>query len=253
MGDHATKSEGEELEAPLDLDNPPFPLTAIDREVLATKDEDYHKITWDDLQEIIGTVIDAFVIITSIQLTRHTATNRLEKLKRLPSNLHKYLRWSFATKKAYGSITNFVVKERLFWTPTDPSIPVSATSFSHHSAVPFQDPRDYAILLNDWPYGFVPGLTHLLIWSRTPIAVDMSRDGDVTPESKVLIEDFVEAMFVRRLAERKGVEVDEARKPVIWFKNWVGLQSVRGVDHVHVIVRDAPEELVREWCVRKDL
>jgi len=43
---------GEEEE--LDLNNPPFPLTAIDREILATKDEDYHRTTWGDLKRIIG-------------------------------------------------------------------------------------------------------------------------------------------------------------------------------------------------------
>lgn len=48
------KVGNEELEAPLDLENPPFPLTAIDRGILATKDEDYHQITWEDLQTIVG-------------------------------------------------------------------------------------------------------------------------------------------------------------------------------------------------------
>jgi hypothetical protein len=38
----------------LDLNNPPFPLTAIDREILATRDEDYHRTTWGDLKQIIG-------------------------------------------------------------------------------------------------------------------------------------------------------------------------------------------------------
>jgi hypothetical protein len=38
----------------LDLDNPPFPLTDIDRKVLATKDEDFHRYTWDDLRNIVG-------------------------------------------------------------------------------------------------------------------------------------------------------------------------------------------------------
>ena len=41
-------------EAELDLNNPPFPLTAIDREILATRDEDYHRTTWGDLKRIIG-------------------------------------------------------------------------------------------------------------------------------------------------------------------------------------------------------
>lgn len=39
----------------IDYNDPPFPLTAIDREILATRDEDYHRITWEDLKEIIGT------------------------------------------------------------------------------------------------------------------------------------------------------------------------------------------------------
>ena len=38
----------------LDLNDPPFPLTAIDREILATRDEDYHRVTWEDLKLIIG-------------------------------------------------------------------------------------------------------------------------------------------------------------------------------------------------------
>jgi len=37
-----------------DYEQTPFPLTAIDREILATKDEDYHRITWEDLRRIIG-------------------------------------------------------------------------------------------------------------------------------------------------------------------------------------------------------
>jgi len=31
-----------------------FPLTAIDREILAMKDEDFALVTWEELKEIIG-------------------------------------------------------------------------------------------------------------------------------------------------------------------------------------------------------
>jgi hypothetical protein len=165
--------------------------------------------------------------------------------------LHKYLRWSFDTKKAYGSITNFVVQERLAWTPKDPDQPVSAHSFTHHSTVPFQDDRDYAILPNDWPYGFEPGIKHILVWSRTPIAVDDTL-GDVTSESKRLIEEFVESQFIRALAAEDGISLVEAKSRVMWFKNWVSLQSVRGVDHVHVLVKNAPESLLQQWFARHD-
>jgi hypothetical protein len=54
MGDVGDEEE-------LDLNNPPFPLTAIDREILATRDEDYHRTTWGDLKQIIGTATPSHV------------------------------------------------------------------------------------------------------------------------------------------------------------------------------------------------
>lgn len=137
------------------------------------------------------------------------------------------------------------------WTPKDDQ-PVTAHSFTHHSSVPFEDARDYTVLLNDWPYGFEPGISHILVWSRTPIAVDDVR-GDVTPASRHLIEAFVDQHFVQSLAKECDGGVEEARRRVMWFKNWVSLQSVRGVDHVHVLVKDAPESLLQEWFKRQDL
>lgn len=237
MGDPSAPSEAEhptsaspstpkpDTDTPeLDLKNPPFPLTAIDRALLATPDDQFHLTTWSDLQHIIS-------------------TNALEELKRLPSDLKKYLAWSHDIKARYGSITTFVIQERLRWTPlgqTDEGPP----KFGNVSSVPFADARDYAVLVNDWPYGLAPGILHLLVWSKTPIPVDSER-GDVTPESRRLIVDFVQRYFVD--------EVERGWEQVLWFKNWVSLQSVRGVDHVHVLVRDVPGSVVEGWTRRRDL
>jgi hypothetical protein len=169
------------------------------------------------------------------------ANNTLEDLKRLPSDLRRYLVWSHNTKKAYGGIVPFVIQERLQWTPLTSGSP----TFAHVSNVPFHVRSDYAVLLNDWPYGFVPGITHLVVWSKTPIATD-SIKGDVTESSRKLIEEFVHDYFVGDLGQ-------DGKDKVLWFKNWVSLQSVRGVDHVHVLVRDAPNELLEKWTERKDL
>jgi hypothetical protein len=79
--------------------------------------------------------------------------------------------------------------------------------------------------------------------------VDDAR-GDVTAESKRVIEEFVERQFVFTLAKEETISVDDARKRIMWFKNWVSLQSVRGVDHVHVLVKDAPISLLEQWLVR---
>lgn len=170
------------------------------------------------------------------------ATNSLEKLLRLPSDLRRYLAWSHRTKQQYGSITNFVIQERVHWTPLSPTGP---PRFAYHSDIPFEDPRDYAVLINDWPYGFEEGIIHLIVWTKTPIAVDDIR-GDVTPESRRLINDFVERYFVRDLDE-DGVD------RVTWFKNWVSLQSIRGVDHVYILVRPVPQPVLRKWTEREDL
>lgn len=80
----------------------------------------------------------------------------------------------------------------------------------------------------------------------------------MTEESRRVIEEFVERVFVRGLEGEEeeaegGKEGDSARDRVLWFKNWVSLQSVRGVDHVHVLVKDVSDEMIAKWTQRKDL
>lgn len=134
------------------------------------------------------------------------------------------------------------MRERLGWEPDSPA--GASPTFAHHSDIPFADHRDYAVLPNDWPYGIEHRILHLLVWTKTRIAVD-DVNGDVTDESRKLIEDFVTRFFASELGQ-------EGRARVLWFKNWVSLQSVRGVDHVHVLVKDAPEEIVKMWTKRRD-
>lgn len=243
MGDPSQELSADDI----DLNDPPFPLTAIDREILATKDEDYHRTTWEDLKHIIGTNAQTSHLIQRPNPSHPTETNTLEQLKRLPSDLRRYLAWSHNIKRSYGSITAYVIQQRLHWKPLTTTPP----TFSHYSPVPFSDPRDYVVLLNDWPYGFEPGITHLLVWSRTPIATDQER-GDVTKASRKVIEEFVERYFIEELVGA-GQSREDAKERVLWFKNWVSLQSVRGVDHVHILVRDAPKALLEEWTRRHDL
>lgn len=59
-----------------------------------------------------------------------------------------------------------------------------------------------------------------------------------------MIDAFVKRTFVERL-EKEGIPDAEDR--VQWFKNWTALQSVRALEHVHVLLRDVSEELIVEW------
>ena len=162
-----------------------------------------------------------------------TARNDLDALKRKPSYLARYLAWSSSTKAQYGSVSNFICQCRLKW-----AIPTSTTTTTTPSnPIPFADPSDYQILRNDWPYGVAPGIVHLVVWLRTPIPA-REDNGDLTEESRALIDEFVARTFVARLA---------SRAQVLWFKNWAALQTIRTLEHFHVLLRDVPEDLLLEW------
>ncbi|KIV83655.1 hypothetical protein PV11_05659 [Exophiala sideris] len=148
----------------------PFALTAIDRDVLAMSDDDFHPQTWEELKQII-------------------AENNLSVLKRWPSDLKRYIKWSAETKKAYGSVPNFVRKERLKWVTLPSSTPESGPKFAIKNPVPFADEADYKILVNDWPYGLASGIRHIIVWLKMRLESEPTR-GDMTPESRQLVEDF---------------------------------------------------------------
>lgn len=86
----------------------------------------------------------------------------------------------------------------------------------------------------------------MCVWTKTPIATDPAT-GDVTAESRRIIEDFVESTFSTPLDSLFGPR--KGRENVLWFKNWVALQSVRGVDHIHVLLRDVPKHLIDDWAM----
>ncbi|KAF2813501.1 uncharacterized protein BDZ99DRAFT_381716 [Mytilinidion resinicola] len=195
-----------------------FHLTSIDQEQLSLPDSAFTPHSWSNLRTLI-------------------ASNRLEELKRRPSSLRAYLAWSASTKKKYGSITNFLLQERLRWTPLSGKDAEGPPRFAVKSTVPFAEAEDYKVLVNDWPYGLKEGVRHIVVWLKHPLEVD--GEGELVDEARRAVEGFVEGKFGKRAREAGG--------DVLWFKNSVGLQSVRGLEHVHVLVRDVPDELVREW------
>jgi hypothetical protein len=122
-------------------------------------------------------------------------------------------------------------------------LPWGSPPFSYNSPIPFQDPEDYKILINDWPYGVTDDITHIVVWSKTPIATDET--GDVTEESRRVIRGFVGRTFGDRLGG------DDPGRRVLWFKNWVQLQSVRALEHIHVLVRNDTKEDLEYWTGKK--
>ncbi|KAL2863417.1 GIG1 family protein [Aspergillus lucknowensis] len=204
---------------------PAFYLTETDRQVLAQTDEEFIYHDWKDLQDII-------------------ARGNLGILKRKPSDLIRYLKWTNETKAQYGLITNYICLRRLGWQlPTETA---ADAPLPFNNPIPFADPADYKILRNDWPYGLAKGISHLVVWLRTPIPV---KDGEevITEESRNLIDAFIERTFVARLAEDKEIRFVDPKSHVLWFKNYTALQSVRGLEHIHVLLKEVPDRLLHEW------
>ncbi|KAF1815093.1 hypothetical protein P152DRAFT_371879, partial [Eremomyces bilateralis CBS 781.70] len=195
----------------------PFELTDLDQKILSQTDEEYQPLSWDEVKRI-------------------AAENRLELFTRTPSQLRRYLTWSRRIRIEYGGMLNYICTERLQWDIADGGVACV-------NPVPFADERDYTIRLNDWPYGVSPEIRHLLVWLKTPLAVDL--EGKLTRESWDSIDHFVRRTFRVKL-EADGHELPASER-VLWFKNWTALQSVRALEHFHVMVRGVTDELIKEW------
>lgn len=86
---------------------------------------------------------------------------------------------------------------------------------------------DIKILFNDWPYGIALDIVHLVVWTKFELAEDpTSSTGDLTPEARREIDDFVGRVFRSRMPSEN----------VVWFKNWKALKSIEAVEHFHVLL-----------------
>jgi len=75
---------------------------------------------------------------------------------------------------------------------------------------------------------------HLVAWTKPPIPTQPA-DGDLTPEARRIIEEFVHDTFTKHLGKDN----------VLWFKNWARLQSVPGVEHIHILIRNYSDSFLQ--------
>ncbi|KAH7414278.1 hypothetical protein DE146DRAFT_30566 [Phaeosphaeria sp. MPI-PUGE-AT-0046c] len=203
---------------PFPRSNPPFALTAIDWHQLSISDADFTPHSWSNLHHLIS-------------------TNQLDELKRWPSALKAYLAWTAHVKEKYGSIMTYLLQQRLFWEPVEDGS--GALTFQVNNSTPFGDAGDYRILRNDWTYAFEPGTRHIVVWLKQRLPVDS--EGALSDEGRRMVREFVDREF-----RAKAGEKEEGSK-IIWFKNTTNLQSVRSLEHFHVLVRNIDEEVLKKW------
>ncbi|KAL5614805.1 hypothetical protein BROUX41_004894 [Berkeleyomyces rouxiae] len=192
---------------------------------------DMTKITLSDSDRwVLRFASDAeFPTLSWETLEKRIAQNDLDGLQRTPSELKRYVKWGQDTREVYGSVMEYLLQHRL---PAAWGRP----PFTCVSEVPFADSSDYCILTNEWPYALGEGIVHVVVWTRTPIETD-AIIGDMTPRSRAIVDAFVERTFRARVGA----------KNVLWFKNWTALQSVRSLDHVHVLLRNVDRRFIDEW------
>ncbi|KAJ4364179.1 hypothetical protein N0V83_009635 [Neocucurbitaria cava] len=163
-----------------------------DRRIIGTPDEEYTLLTWEEARELVG-------------------SGRVDKFHRKPSELRRYRQFTHRLIKEYGSISNFIINERLQWKSMEPK------------GSPFEYAEDIKILYNDWPYGIDPDIVHLVVWTKFELEDDPAT-GLSTPESHRELEAFVQKTFASKVQE------------FVWFKNWRSLKSVHAVEHFHVML-----------------
>lgn len=150
-----------------------------------------------------------------------------------------YLAWTAHVKERYGSATAYLLSQRLFWETIDDGS--GAMAFEVRNVVPFADAQDFKVLRNDWPYGHEEGVRHICVWLKQRLPVDA--EGALSEEGRGMVERFVDREFRMKAGE------EERGSKVLWFKNSTSLQSVRSLEHLHVLVRNVDEKVLKQWLV----
>lgn len=74
--------------------------------------------------------------------------------------------------------------------------------------------------------------------------MQLDEEGEPTNESKAQIEKFVQTTFRDRM--------DGKEDCVAWFRNPTKWQTVRALEHFHVFVCGAEEDLLLDWTGQRD-
>lgn len=152
--------------------------------------------------------------------------NELSRLSRRPSDLLVYLQCKQRYQREYGGVLPFIIQERLKWEADPESGEIVPKNRRY-----FGDGSDIKILYNDFPYGVEPQIVHVVVWFKAKIPT-IPPDGDISPETRQEIEEYVVRTFQDYL--------EMPRDQILWFKNWTALQSVRALDHFHVLLNNPP-------------
>ncbi|KAK2061989.1 hypothetical protein LY76DRAFT_506724 [Colletotrichum caudatum] len=191
------------------IKNSPVKLWDEDIKALRGQSEELEPQSWENIEGAI-------------------AAGETGRLRRSPRDLRNYILWHVELRKTHGSVVEFVRREKLHW--PEPAVA--------RNAEPFADADDWKAIWNDWPYRLSEGIMHLVVWSKSKIEVD-PETGLPTEDSTRLIESFLDRTFADKLGCRRGEDL-------LWFKQKTESQSVKALEHIHVVLRNVPEDRVEK-------
>lgn len=183
-----------------------------------------HDITWDDVKEYIS-------------------TGELYKLRRSKDETVRYRAHKQELSDEGISIIDSVL-QKLDWT-LDNLEEINVERYPNDEEklkASFSSKDLFKLLPNDFPYMFQPNIIHLLVWSkiRLPIypndhtEVSMEKHNDalptMNPEMEKRINDFLDNSLGKKLGLKHGDDY-------VWFINYVSLQSIRAISHIHLLVK----------------
>lgn len=151
-------------------------LTDKDRGIISTPDSEYE--------------IDSWAVVR-----QKVAQNRLELFQRVPSDLRRYLGFTWKLRQDYGSVMNFILTQRLCWT-----LPITP------KGRPFELDSDIKVLRNDWPYGIDKRIIHLVVWTKFALEEDAAT-GDLTDTARAEVDAYVSRAFSKMPPGHVGVEL----------------------------------------------
>ncbi|CUM67800.1 uncharacterized protein PRCAT00005506001 [Priceomyces carsonii] len=172
-------------------------------------------------------------------------TNKLELFARSEEQTEKYAKFKAELKRNHTTIFKHLLIAELNWydKALNNGIDKSDINLLDDAVIKFQpkskhlftEASDLKILPNHFPYYFQEGISHLCVWSKLVIENDPdSQKGDISKATRNLICKYVEKTFI------EGLGID--RENVVWFRNWGALQSVKGISHIHVLVKGFTSE-----------
>ncbi|EGW35014.1 uncharacterized protein SPAPADRAFT_58145 [Spathaspora passalidarum NRRL Y-27907] len=169
-------------------------------------------------------------------------SNQLEIFARSEKETHRYHKFKAWLKENEMTVNDYLLSSQLEWKESDIRTQTreypQEYDLNHPEDLIFFNSDDVKIIPNKFPYYFDTNVRHLCVWSKLIVPADReSVVGDISPRTKRLVHRYLEKTFVER-----GVSWDQ----ILWFKNWLSLQSVRAVSHFHVLLRDVDDALLDE-------